>query len=83
MQEYYYNSVTNESSWTKPEGFAGGEFVEARPTSQLRIPDTDWFEVFCENDQKYFYNESTQVALTSLKEQSPSMLELVYTLEAG
>ena len=57
---YYFNPLTNDSSWVKPEGFTGG-VSEAVPTSQLRVPGTAWFEIHCEDGRKYYYNDKSEV----------------------
>ena len=57
---YYYNSVTTESSWSKPAGFSG-EVQDAKPTSQLRVPGTQWYEIHCEDGRKYYYNDESEV----------------------
>ena len=62
MQVYYFNTISNESSWTKPEGFSG-EVWDAKPTSQLRVPGTAWYEIHCEDGRKYYYNDQTEVDL--------------------
>ena len=60
LQVYYFNPLTNDSSWVKPEGFTGG-VSEAVPTSQLRVPGTAWFEIHCEDGRKYYYSDKTEV----------------------
>jgi hypothetical protein len=61
LQVYYFNAVSNESSWSKPAGFAG-EATDAKPTSQMRVPGTDWFEVHCDDGRKYYYNDRAEVS---------------------
>ena len=63
---YYFNPLTNASSWVKPEGFTGG-VSEAVPTSQLRVPGTAWFEIHCEDGRKYYHNDKTEVRPGSWK----------------
>ena len=62
MQVYYHNSISNESSWSKPGGFSG-EVLDTKPTSQLRVPGTSWFEIHCEDGRKYYYNDVSEVIL--------------------
>lgn len=60
VQVYYYNALTKESSWSKPEGFTG-DVIDAKPTSQLRVPGTQWYEIHCEDGRKYYYNDASEV----------------------
>lgn len=50
---YYYNPLTNESSWSEPEGFSGdAEAVEAQPvrcslcTAVLRCTVMQWAALY-------------------------------------
>ncbi|KAK9805328.1 hypothetical protein WJX73_002568 [Symbiochloris irregularis] len=62
-QVYYHNTATQESSWTKPEGFAGDADTAAGPpvpVSQQRVPRTDWSRVTCRDGQVYYFNADTK-----------------------
>ena len=60
---YYFNTVTNESAWTKPEGFKGeeDEGKQAKPVSSTRVRGTRWSRVECEDGKIYYYNVDTKV----------------------
>jgi transcription elongation regulator 1 len=63
MQIYYYNTLTNESSWEKPDSFTGDEQRVAEapvPVAQAAVPGTDWLEVKCHDGRKYYYNKAKQ-----------------------
>ncbi|GIL74510.1 hypothetical protein Vretifemale_4510, partial [Volvox reticuliferus] len=60
---YYYNTVTEESTWEKPPGFKGEvqDVAEAPvPVETKQVGDTDWQEVKCADGRVYFYNETTE-----------------------
>ncbi len=66
MQVYYYNTLTNESSWEKPVGFAGDDSrasAQLTPVSTQPVQGTDWSEVVCTDGRKYFFKQGTQVGL--------------------
>ncbi|BDA46960.1 Transcription elongation regulator 1 [Coccomyxa sp. Obi] len=61
-QVYYYNTLTNESTWEKPEGYKGDASkasAQPKPLATQLIKGTDWSEVVCEDGKKYFYNTTT------------------------
>ena len=60
---YFFNTLTNESSWTKPEGFKGeeDEGKQAKPVSSTRVRGTRWSRVECEDGKIYYYNVDTKV----------------------
>ena len=62
-QVYYFNTLTNESSWTKPEGFKGEEdgAKQAKPVSSIRVRGTRWSRVECEDGKTYYYHVDTKV----------------------
>eukprot|EP00887_Chlorella_sp_A99_P005017 scaffold4.g5017.t1 len=48
---YYHNSLTKESTYQRPEGFAGDvEQLSSKPVpvSSERVPGTEWTEVSCQ-----------------------------------
>ena len=64
-QVYYHNTVTNASSWTKPEGYTGDEDAASKPTiplSQERVKGTDWSKVLCEGGKVYYFNVASRVS---------------------
>lgn len=64
VQVYYYNTLTNESSWEKPEGFKGDSSkasAQPVPASTTSIKGTDWSEVLCTDGRKYYFNAASQV----------------------
>lgn len=65
-QLYYHNSVTGESSWTRPATYVGDAAPAAasgppKPVAQAAIAGTDWVEVKCSDGRRYFYNNNTRV----------------------
>ena len=66
LQVYYYNTLTNESSWEKPKGFAGDASkasAQLTPVSTQPVKGTDWSEVACADGRKYYFNAGTQVSI--------------------
>ncbi|CAL5224177.1 g6817 [Coccomyxa viridis] len=62
-QVYYYNTLTNESSWEKPKDYAGDvskASAQLTPVSTQPVKGTDWSEVVCADGRKYYFNGSTQ-----------------------
>ena len=64
LQVYYYNTLTNESSWEKPKDYAGDvnkASAQLTPVSTQPVKGTEWSEVVCADGRKYYFNSSTQV----------------------
>lgn len=65
LQVYYYNTVTGDSAWEPPEGFAGAaagaEGQASVPINSTPIKGTPWSEVLCSDGKTYYYNSATQV----------------------
>ena len=69
-QVYYYNTLTNESTWEKPVGYKGDSSkasAQPKPLATQIIKGTTWSEVVCEDGKKYFYNTSTLVSMTDFR----------------
>ena len=60
LQVYYFNTKTQHSSWTRPEGFTGPE-GEALPVSMASIRGTEWQLVTCEDGRTYYLHGGTKV----------------------
>lgn len=61
---YYYNTLTQASSWTAPEGVdVPVTEVEAEPVPETSTPvaGTAWMEVKCTDGRVYFYHEESEV----------------------
>ena len=64
MQVYYYNTLTNESSWEKPEDYVGDASkasAQLTPVSTQAVKGTQWAEVVCADGRRYYFNATTQV----------------------
>lgn len=86
VQVYYHNTATNESSWTKPEGFSGDTEKAAAPpvpVSQQRVPGTDWSRVSCRDGKAYFYNNGTKVCPVACPAQTNNVLPLPELVPSG
>ncbi len=73
-QVYYYNTLTNESTWEKPVGYKGDSSkasAQPKPLATQIIKGTTWSEVVCEDGKKYFYNTSTLVSMLTLEAALP------------
>ena len=54
---YYFNILTNQSSWERPPGFKGdapGLGTDVKPVSARKIEGTKWKEVELSDGRKYF-----------------------------
>lgn len=59
-QVYYYNSITQESTWQQPPEYRGNANKVADqpiPVSTTQVPDTEWQEVKCRDGRVYYYHE--------------------------
>jgi transcription elongation regulator 1 len=69
-QVYYHNTMTGESSWERPEGFAGEVTDVAEgppvPVAQASVAGTEWYEVKCQDGRRYYFNHSTQETAWSM-----------------
>jgi transcription elongation regulator 1 len=63
VQVYYYNTLTNESSWERPLGYRGDAArvsAQPKPVATVPVRGTQWAEVTCDDGKKYFFNATTQ-----------------------
>ncbi|XP_075516449.1 pre-mRNA-processing protein 40C isoform X3 [Primulina tabacum] len=63
--KYYYNALTGESTYEKPNGFKGESdkaTVQPIPVSWEKLAGTDWTLVTTNNGKKYYYNSTTKLS---------------------
>ncbi|XP_037332619.1 WW domain-binding protein 4 [Pungitius pungitius] len=56
---YYYNSLTGESKWEKPEGFQGANPAPAQPGQTESSSGCPWKEAVSPDGYRYYYNSET------------------------
>lgn len=62
-QVYYYNTLTNESTWEKPAGYRGDASraaAQPAPASVTPVTGTEWAEVLCEDGRKYYFSAASK-----------------------
>lgn len=85
-QVYYYNTMTGESSWERPQGFQGDAEKIAekpKPVASERIEGTDWTEVKCEDKRKYYFNVVSQVLIHQVQGDDHTCSNKPYTWNLG
>ncbi|XP_034410470.1 WW domain-binding protein 4 [Cyclopterus lumpus] len=56
---YYYNTITEESKWEKPEGFHGQNPASAQPGQTETSSGWRWIEAVSPDGHTYYYNSET------------------------
>lgn len=56
---YYYNTITGESKWDKPEGFQGASSASAQTQQTGSTSDCAWMEAVSPDGFTYYYNTET------------------------
>lgn len=56
---YYYNTITDESQWDKPEGFQGESSASAQPGQTENSSGCPWMEAISPDGYTYYYNTET------------------------